>query len=359
MSHFIRSNCLRFSLLQFSLLFCLVGLAQRKPEVPVDPRFDPVDLLLKQNQKELGQYAALIWKDGKLVYEKSASEDFTVKMQAPIGRMADWMTAALVMTFVDEGKISLDDKVTRYVPEFGKYMKGYITIRNCLTNTTGLREANEGLQELKKAFVTVNFQSLEDLVNDYAVKRPIQTNPSTEFFYNNLGPNIAARCLEVVAKKPFERLMSERIIRPLKMRATTFDNQNGGATNPSGGAYSAASDYISFLVMLMNKGLAPDGKRILSEKAVAELETPQFADLPVKFMPKDVQGAQSGLGCFAMRNGSDSVLLSPNSFGSAAWIDKCRNYAAVLITAKPEEEKKPVFVSMKNLIDEAIGGNCN
>src|SRR6185312_2065269 len=110
---------------------------------------------------------------------------------------------------------------------------------------------------------------------------------------------------------------------------------------------------------LMNKGLAPDGKRILSEKAVAELETPQFADLPVKFMPKDVQGAQSGLGCFAMRNGSDSVLLSPNSFGSAAWIDKCRNYAAVLITAKPEEEKKPVFVSMKNLIDEAIGGNCN
>lgn len=360
MSYSTRSICLRFSLLQPVLLFCLAAFAQRKPEVVVDHRFDPVDQLFKQNQKELGnQYVALVWKDGKLIYEKSGSDDFTPKMQAPIVRMADWMTAALVMTFVDEGKISLDDKVTKYVPMFGKYMKGYITIRNCLTNTTGMRVANEGLQELKKAFVTVNFQSLEDVVNDYAEKRPIQTNPSTEFLYSNLGPNVAARCLEVVAKKPFERLMMERIIRPLKMRATTFESQDGGATNPSGGAYSAGNDYISFLVMLMNKGVAPDGKRILSEKSVQELETPQFTTLPVKFLPKELQGAQTGLGCYITGSGNSTVLLCPDTFGSAAWIDKCRNYAAVLITAKPEEEKKPLFSSMMNLVNEALGGNCN
>jgi CubicO group peptidase (beta-lactamase class C family) len=334
--------------------------AQKKPEVPVDHRFDPLDQLFQQNQKEMGnEYVALVWKDDKLVYEKSGSDDFSTKMGAPMVRMADWMTAALVMTFVDEGKISLDDKVTKYVPMFGKYMKGYITIRNCLTNTTGMKVANVGLQDLKKAFVTVYFQSLEDLVNDYAAKRPIQTNPSTEFFFSNLGPNVAARCLEVVAKKPFERLMMERIIRPLKMRGTTFESQDGGAINPSSGAYTAGNDYISFLVMLMNKGVGPDGKRILSEKSVQELETPQFTSLPIKFLPKQLQGAQAGLGCYITGSGNSTVLLSPDGFGSAACIDKCRNYAAVLITAKPEDEKKPVFSSMINLVNEALGGNCN
>ncbi|HEV2355041.1 MAG TPA: serine hydrolase domain-containing protein [Puia sp.] len=357
MSHSVRRICLRFTLFHCILLFCLAASAQRKPAVPPDPRFAPVDQLLKQNQKDLGKdYAAVVWQGGKVIYLHEGYEDFTAKMQAPIVRCADWMTAALVMTFVDEGKISLDDKVTRYIPEFGKYMKGYITIRNCLTNTTGIKVTNEGF---KKMLVTSSYQSLEDVVNDYASKKPIQTNPGTEFYYSNLGPNIAAHCLEVVSKRPFERLIMERIIRPLKMRSTTFDSQNGGPTDPSGGALSGANDYISFLVMLMNKGVAPDGKRILSEKSVQELETPQFTSLPVRFMPKELQGAQFGLGCYILGSGNSTVLLNANMLGTAAWIDSCRKYAAVLITAKPEEDKKQVYTSMMTLVNEALGGNCN
>jgi CubicO group peptidase (beta-lactamase class C family) len=363
MSRFSRSTCLTFSLFCTFLLFCLSVQAQRKPEVPVDHRFDPLDQLFKQNQKELGNsYAALVWKDGKVIYQKNATDDFTAKTQAPIVRSADWMTAALVMTFVDEGKISLDDKVTTYIPTFGKYMKGYITIRNCLTNTTGIKVS----EDLKKAIQKKGGgddepkeESLEADVDFYASHRDIGTNPGTEFFYSHIGPNIAARCLEVVAKKPIERLMMERIIRPLKMRATSFENQNGGAPSPSGGAVSCAGDLLAFAAMLMNKGVTPDGKRILSEKAVQELETPQFSNLPVKFMPKPLQGAQTGLGCYIMGTGNSTVLLDPNMLGTAVYIDKCRNYAAVLIVAKPDEEKKPIWTSMMNLINEQLGGNCN
>ncbi|HET6254821.1 MAG TPA: serine hydrolase domain-containing protein [Puia sp.] len=356
MSHSVRFTCLSFSPFPVLLLFCLTVAAQRKPEVPVDHRFDPLDQLFKQNEKELGKdYVALVWQDGKILYQKQGSDDFTPKMQAPVARAADWMTAALVMTFVDEGKISLDDKVTTYVPMFGKYMKGYITIRNCLTNTTGIK-VDEGI---KKALENVKFETLEDEVNSYASHRDIGTNPGTEIFYNYLGPTIAARCLEVVAKKPFERLMMERIIRPLKMRGTSFESQTGGAPNPSGGAVSAASDFISFMAMLMNKGVTPDGKRILSEKAVLELESPQFANLPIKYMPKELQGAQSGLGCYMIGTGNSAVLLSPNMLGTTAWIDKCRNYAAVLIVAKPEEPKKVLWSGMMNLINQQLGGNCN
>jgi CubicO group peptidase (beta-lactamase class C family) len=163
----------------------------------------------------------------------------------------------------------------------------------------------------------------------------------------------------VVGKKPFERLMSERIVRPLKMRGTTFDNQNGGAPDPSGGALSTANDYIAFLAMLMNKGMAGD-KRILSEKSVEELESPQFTNLPVKFIPRDLQGAKIGLGNYILSpNGSGTVWVSPSLQGCFPYIDTCRHYAAVLLQLKPEEEKKPIGQNMMNLINAQLASSCN
>jgi CubicO group peptidase (beta-lactamase class C family) len=349
MSYNIRINCRRFSLFIANLLICLLACAQ--------PNFDAVDQLLKQNQKAIGGgYAVVVWKDGKVIYQKQLNTDFTGKTQAPIGTAGDWMTAALVMTFVDEGKLSLDDKVTKYIPLFGKYMKGYITIRNCLTNTTGIK-TDEGIA---KVLQKSKFESLEDMVNSYASKHDIATNPSTEFFYSGIGPNIAGRVLEIISKKPFERLMRERITSPLKMRGTNFANENGGATNPSDGGVSTANDYINFLSMLLNKGMF-ESKRILSEKAVEEIETAQYTTLPTKYIPKDLQGAKFGLGNYITQStssGVSSILTCPNLLGSAPMIDKCRNYAAVLIVEKPEEEKKPLYQNLMNLISEQMGSGC-
>jgi CubicO group peptidase (beta-lactamase class C family) len=355
MSYKVKSICLPFSLLSIYLLFCLLAFSQKKV-VEIDHRFDAVDQLLKQNKKDLGNdFAVVVWQDGKILYQHQGSEDFSPKSPAPIAGAADWMTAALVMTFVDEGKLSLDDKVTKYIPMFGKYMKGYITIRNCLTSTLGIKVD----QGIKKALEKVKYESLEDAVNAIASKRDIGTNPGTEFFYSNLGFDIAARVCEVVGKKPFERLMSERIVRPLKMRGTTFDNQNGGAPDPSGGAMSTANDYIIFLGMLLDSGMAGD-KRILSEKSVEELESPQFTNLPVKYIPKDLQGAKIGLGNYILSpNGSGTVWASPSLQGCFPYIDKCRHYAAVLLELKPEEDKKPIGQNMMNLINAQLSSNCN
>lgn len=349
MSYKVNFNCLRFSLFIFPLLICLYSFAQ--------PNFDAVDQLLKQSQKAFGGgYVMLVWKDGKVIYQKQGSQEFTPKSPAPIAGAGNWLTAALVMTFVDEGKLSLDDKVTQYIPMFGKYMKGYITIRNCLTNTTGIKTD----QSVTSVLAKQKFETLEDMVNSYANKHDIATNPGTEFFYSNLGPNIAARVLEIVSKKSFDRLIRERITGPLKMRGTSFTNEDGGAINPSGGARSTANDYINFLAMLLNKGVF-EGKRILSEKSVEELETAQFAELPVKYLPKELQGAHFGLGEFitgANPTGGSAILACPNLLGTAPWIDKCRNYAAVLLAEKPVEEKKPLYQNLLNLTGESMGGGC-
>jgi CubicO group peptidase (beta-lactamase class C family) len=165
--------------------------------------------------------------------------------------------------------------------------------------------------------------------------------------------------LEIISKKSFERLIQERITRPLKMRGTSFSNEEGGAVNPAGGARSTANDYINFLSMLLNKGIFED-KRILSEKAVEELEASQFAAIPVKSAPKYLQGVHYSLGAFiteSAANGGSNVLACPNQMGTIPYIDKCRNYAAILIVAKPDEEKKPLYQSLKNLVDGAVGAS--
>lgn len=342
MSYKVSLTCLQFSFILTCLLFCRAASAQAD--------FSAVDQLLKQNQKELGNnFVALVWKDGKIIYQKQANADFTPKTQAPITASGNWLTAALVMTFVDEGKISLDDKVSKYIPIFSKYSKGYITLRNCLTNTTGIRADGKN-----------KFETLEDQVNEYASKRDIVNNPGKEFHYSYVGPNIAARVLEVITKKSFDRLIMERITRPLKMRSTSFVNDEGGAINPAAGAKSSALDYITFLSMLLNNGVF-EGKRILSEKSVAEIETSQFGEIPVKYIPKAMQGFHFGLGCYITESsgaGVSGTLACPNLEGTTPFLDKCRGYAAILIIDKPAEEKKSLYQSLKNLLDQAVGGGC-
>src|SRR5687767_1936343 len=86
--------CLSCSLFSVFLLLFQFSYAQTD--------FSNVDALLKQNQKLLGNnVVALVYKDGKVIYQKELGEDFKAKTQAPIASSSKWLTAALVMIFVD------------------------------------------------------------------------------------------------------------------------------------------------------------------------------------------------------------------------------------------------------------------
>jgi CubicO group peptidase (beta-lactamase class C family) len=356
MAHKFKLNCLQFGSLVSILLIWLTGYSQTD--------FSEADLLLKQNQKLLGNnLVALVWKDGKIVYQKQLEKevgDFNAKTQIPIQSCSQWLTAALVMTFVDQGKLSLDDKVSKYIPIFATYMKTYITLRNCLTNTTGIQADAAGAMKLLQKS---KFPSLEDEVNSFASKREIQTNPGTEFYYSHTGPNIAGRVLEIVGKKSFDRLMQERILRPLKMRGTSFANDEGGAVNPSGGAVSTANDYMNFLIMLLNKGEF-QGKKVLSEKSVEEMETVQFPQLQVRYTPKGSEGLHHLLGAWIEdtdpRGNIAAVISSLNLAGNWPYIDKCRNYAAVVFIKTPESDaRKEIYLNFKEAVDKQFNSTCH
>ncbi|RYG04230.1 MAG: class C beta-lactamase-related serine hydrolase, partial [Chitinophagaceae bacterium] len=293
MSYKFNATCLMRSLTIILLLFWLPLAAQKKKKEEAPDKYPDITAILAKNQKQLGgDIVVLVYKNDTIDYRKEMGEYFTAKISNPIASAGQWIAVATIMTFVDQGKIELDDPVTKYLPEFGKYAKAYLTIRHCLASVTGIE--NEKSKIATALGGKRRFASLEEEVKSFAAKE-ISNNPEKEFHYGNIGVNIAARVCEVVGKKSFDRLAQERIIRPLRMRGTSFTDENGGAINPSLGARSTAYDYLNFLVMMMNKGKFED-KQVLSEKAIAEMETPQFVGLPVLYKPREAADLSYGLG---------------------------------------------------------------
>lgn len=299
----------------------------------------------------------MLWKDDTLAYKKEMG-DFTSKTQAPIASCSKWLTAALVMTFVDEGKISLDDKVAKWLPEFERYNKNYITIRHCLAHLTGIED--EG-KLLKKLLQRKKFASLEEEVNAFAA-REIRVNAGEDFWYGNVGLNTAGRVLEVISRRKFDALIKQRLFNPLEMRRTTFTTPDAGAVNPSGGALSTPDDYMQFLVMLLNKGKYK-GKQVLSEASVNTLMQVQTKPSLMSYVPPAANGGFNyTLGSWAIeeKGGKATVLASPGLFGTWPMVDFCRGYAYLVFVKKLSggEEKAEAHMELKKTIDRQILSAC-
>jgi CubicO group peptidase (beta-lactamase class C family) len=309
---------------------------------------------LNRSRDKLGKNLVFIlYKDGKQLYKKESGE-FGAKSQERVGATSQWFTAALVMTYVQEGKLSLDDKVSKYIPIFEKYYKGYITIRHCLTHYTGIQG--------NKIFEKSKFHSLEEEVNDYASKKDIQTNAGTEFRYSNIGFNIAGRVLEVLTKKTFDRIMRDRIFVPCGMKNSTFTNEDyNDAVSPSTGARSTANDLINFMAMLLNKGTF-NNKQVLTEASVTTMQTLQVAPENMKFIPDNLKGLEYGLGEWFLESndqGKPYAVSAPSLQGTWPIMDLCRKYAFVIFTKETaNEQKRDYYMNIKGIIDDMMPGGC-
>ena len=356
MSYKVSSICMKVTFVAGFLLFFQPVFSQYN--------WSELDNELAAKQKLLGQdLVAMIWKGDSLVYKKEMGS-FNSKTQAPIASCSKWLTAALVMQLVDEGKLSLDDKVAKYIPEFDKYFKGYITIRHCLSHMTGIED--EG-KLIKRLLERRKFASLEEEVNSFAA-RDIRANTGTDFWYGNIGLNIAGRVAEVITKKKFDVLIRTKLFIPLGMTKTSFASLNGAPINPSGGAKSTADDYMKFLVMLLNKGKY-NGVQILSENAVNEMLQPQNRLDQVKYAPKSAEGFRYALGAWVIEEapqlhslkakGKATALASPGLFGTWPMVDYCRGYAYIVFVKNLlGEERADAHLQLKKIIDAQISNNC-
>jgi len=339
-------TCLKFSLGLIFMLFL--------QSISAQTDFGQLEKIIKQNEKNLGKdHVVVIQKDGKNIFLKD-TEDFKLKIPAPLGNSSKWLTAALVMIFVDEGKIKLDDPVSKYVPVFGKYMKGYITIRHCIAQTTGLDTDATGIVKFTQKS---KFNTLEEEMEFFASKKLIVDNPGEAFSDGSVGMNMAGRVLEVITKKTFDRVAQEKLFRPLGMKTASFYDEGGKAPNPSSGASCSAFDYLNFMQMIMNKGMF-NGKKVLSESAIEVLLSNQYPEARVRYNPDLTKGWNYASGSWMEEengNGKGIVYSGASAQGAWPWIDLKRKYIGIVLPASPMSfQKRDLFTQIKSAVESAL-----
>ncbi len=349
MSLKVTMNCLKCTLIAGYLLFYR--------SVDAQQNFADLTGILQQKQQLLGKdLVMMVANKDTLVYKKEMGE-FKSKTAAPIASASKWLTAALVMIIVDEGKISLDDYVVKYIPEFGKYLKNFITIRQCLSHTMGIEDVGGGF--FNKIASRRKFETLEEEVNAIA-SREIIAKPGSEFRYSGMGLNIAGRILEVVTKKKFDQLIKTKLFAPIGMRQTSFTNLDMSAVNPSGGAKSTADDYMKFLTMLLNKGNYK-GKQIITEESIDEMMLVQTNLDQIKYAPKSAEGFNYASGSWVIEQKEEkaTALASPGLFGTWPMIDFCRGYAYIVFVKNLlGEERAGAHIEIKEVVDEQFVSIC-
>ena len=236
-----------------------------------------------------------------------------------------------VAILVEEGKLSLDDPVSKYLPEFkelkiavkgkdGKTTlvpaKNVLTVRMVMNHTGGFPFEIPSKCEKGWASCSVRDSAREGAAN------PLLFEPGTSVRYSDTGIDIGAAVVEVVTGKPWDVFLKERVLDPLGMTDTTFnptDEQlarsilmydvkgcrkarfrafhhwlplphNGKDIHPSagGGLWTTAPDQLKFYKMLMNLGTGENGARILKEETVKNL-------LATSTRPAGMEGYSLGL----------------------------------------------------------------
>jgi CubicO group peptidase (beta-lactamase class C family) len=229
------------------------------------------------------------------------------------------ITAAAFMILVDEGKVSVDDPVEKYLPEFkGQRVnlstdpkkpelvapRHPILVREVLSHTSGLDFKSE------METPTLDQKPLAERVRSYA-KMALLFQPGSKSKYSNAGINTAGRIIEVVSGMKYETFLAERLFKPLGMSDTTFwpnkEQQSRLAKSykpgpggkgleactvaqlkypledptrqpmPAGGLFSTANDMSLFYRMMANGGTF-NGVRILSNKAVQTATSDQSGE---------------------------------------------------------------------------------
>lgn len=338
--------------------------------------FSKIDNWLDKNAELFGgRVVLMVYKDGKVVYTQSVNqmtsrqktaakiiarrtgrqantEDFSITGRQPIASCSKWLSAALVMTFVDEKKLKLTDTVGQWLPVLSQHGKGQITISQCLSHTTGIKavELKESLKEMKE------IGSMEESVLKIA-ELPMEGEPGKVFHYSNAGLQIAAAVIEKISGKSFETLFAEQIAGPLEMKNTDFGK--GKVPLPAGGALSTPEDYMNFLVMVLNKGMFKD-KRILSENSIREMQINRIAkDVRIVYSPAEAGDFGYGFGEWVMETSITGNITksvsSPGLFGSFPRVNNEKGYCAFLLTMNLNHQgRNEKYRELKQLVDETL-----
>ncbi|MGH7677479.1 MAG: serine hydrolase domain-containing protein [Gemmatimonadaceae bacterium] len=255
-------------------------------------------------------------------------------------------TTTAIMILYDEGKVRLEDPVSKFIPAFNGGAKDDITVRQILEHRSGLPAG----RELWRMAMT------PDEARQAVIESPLECNPGRCYIYSDLGPDLLGFIIEAVSGQRLDAFLQERVFAPLQMEDTHFrphwtlrdriaptevtpprgyplrgevHDENAfvmGGIAGHAGLFSTATDLAIFAQMMLNGG-EYNGVRIVSDSTV-KLFTQNTASRGSRALGWDT----------CEHDGSCGKYLSTNAYGhtgftgTSLWIDPDRDLFVILLT---------------------------
>lgn len=212
----------------FRLLLCLFLSAAFQIPSYGQPEIKVYDSLLGSIFPKDGPGGTvLISKAGKILFNKAygkANLELNVPMHTDhvfrLGSVTKQFTAVCILKLVEEGKLSLEDQVTKFIPDYPLNGKK-ITIANLLTHTSGIKNYTSvsGFNKnLKRQDLSP--KELIALFKDH----PLDFEPGSDYKYSNSGYVLLGYIIEKLSKKTYGEYMQENIFKPLQMNKSYYDD---------------------------------------------------------------------------------------------------------------------------------------
>lgn len=335
-------NC--YKLLAIAILMAVFCLSAESRSKIIDSKTNYAEQALKPyvESGQLPGAISILYKDG--VQETCCIGYADVEHKRPINLNNSFMQCSQTKGFcgvtiaklVEEGKLSLDDPVSKYLPEFEtlwvrventdsikvlRKAKNVLTVRMVMNHTGGFPfEASVKRKEVRGGGWSGGARVRQ--VASVAAETQLRFEPGTNVRYSNTGIDIGAAIVEVITGMRWEDYLKQEVLDPLGMKSTWFwptDKQiknkielykyieNAPAqwveemeweqrpynddhvfASAGAGLWTTVNDQLKFYKMLMNLGLGENGTRILKEETVKNL-------LAVSSRPKGLGGYSLGL----------------------------------------------------------------
>jgi CubicO group peptidase (beta-lactamase class C family) len=306
----------------------------------------------------------LIGKEGLIIYEKPFGNFTFEKNSTPVNTDAIFDLASLTkvvgtttaaMLLYDENKLSLDKKVSEYLPRFANNGKENITVRNLLEHNSGLI----AYRNLYKKYLTKE-EALESIYNE-----KLEYPTGSKNVYSDFNMIILQQIIEKLSSKSLDQYLKEKVFDPLNMKRTMFNpprefwyytpptsnavdkkKRNKGVVHDGNaflfngvaghaGLFSTADDLAVFAQMILQDGKFGN-KQLIKPSTVQEWTKKQSSNSSraLGWDTKSVNGSSAG------------NLFSENSFGhtgftgTSLWIDKEKNLFVILLTNRTYPDGK-------------------
>jgi CubicO group peptidase (beta-lactamase class C family) len=311
--------------------------------------------------------------------------------------MTKSVTAVAVMILHEEGHFRLDDPVSKYLPAFrevtvlaspdgsSRRPARDMTVEDLLLHTSGLNHRTSN--EYRNAQVRSRADSLPHFI-DKIVRVPLMEDPGTRYRYSE-SPTVLGRLVEIWSGKPFDRFLTERVLKPLGMVDTAFwvtlaerprlatvyaPATAGGLTSfeietipfterptlieGAVGLVSTVPDYLRFSQMLLNKGTL-DGARLLRPVTVERMTRNGLPDAIVK-----ARGGAMGWGLANVNVVLNAALINypsnrgeygwDGSAGTIFWIDPEWEMVTILMTQSSPANPDGLRQRFKTLVQQSV-----